>query len=57
MSTSKDARKRIRQVRNPPNPWHHTHVEPLGPPPEADVEIFEDATRSALSKNQGPESL
>lgn len=49
------AREALRKVHNPPNPWHRTMVEDLGPPPSATLEIFEDRSRSALSRNQSPD--
>lgn len=49
------ARQQLRQVNNPPNPWISTVVEHLGPPPEASLEVFFDASRQALSKNDSPD--
>jgi DNA repair photolyase len=40
-----------RPVSNPPNPWESTHVEWLGPPPEARLEVFEERAKSALTRN------
>ncbi len=46
----------IRQVENPPNPWANTSVDyDLGGVPEARVEVFEDHSRSILSKNNSPD--
>lgn len=40
-----------RLVSNPPNPWRSSEVEYLEDIPETRREVFEDATRSILSKN------
>jgi DNA repair photolyase len=46
----------MRYVENPPNPWQATHVEWLGEPPEAKLEVFEeDATRSIITHNNSPD--
>ena len=46
----------MRYVANPPNPWHATHVEWLGEPPEAKLEVFEEeATRSIITHNDSPD--
>lgn len=45
----------IRPVSNPPNPWDSTHVEWLGEPPEARLEVFEEEARSALAENESPD--
>ena len=37
-----------RPVSNPPNPWESTHVEWLGPPPEAKLEVYEERARTVL---------
>ena len=43
----------LRPVANPPNPWATSLVEYLEePPPEARLQIFEDHSRSILSKNE-----
>jgi len=44
-----------RPVSNPPNPWLTGHVEWLGPPPVARFEVFEDASREILSRNDSPD--
>ncbi|MBE7454436.1 MAG: radical SAM protein, partial [Kofleriaceae bacterium] len=52
------ARQALRQVSNPPNPWikaTRTHDLELGPPPEAELTVFEDASRAALSRNDSPD--
>ena len=44
-----------RPVSNPPNPWLTGHVEWLGPPPAARLEVFEDPSREILSRNDSPD--
>lgn len=44
-----------RPISNPPNPWHATTTEWLEPPPAARLEVYEDATRSVLSRNDSPD--
>jgi DNA repair photolyase len=38
-------------VSNPPNPWDTTTVEWIGEPPSAQLKIYEEDARSALSRN------
>lgn len=45
----------IQPVRNPPNPWHDTAIEWIGPPPDARLTVFTDHTRSILSRNDSPD--
>ncbi len=46
----------MRYLENPPNPWQATHVEWIGAPPEAKLEVFEeDATRSIITHNNSPD--
>jgi len=42
-------------IDNPPNPWESSFVEYLGEPPVAALQIFEDHSRSILSKNDSPD--
>jgi DNA repair photolyase len=43
-------------IANPPNPWATTDVEYLdGETPHADLRVYEDRTRSILSKNDSPD--
>lgn len=44
-------------IANPPNPWASSVVEYLddAPPPTIGLEIFEDRSRSVLSKNDSPD--
>ncbi len=42
---------KLRVIDNPPNPYISQHAEWLEPPPLAKVEVFEDTSRSILSKN------
>jgi DNA repair photolyase len=44
-----------RPVANPPNPWLSSHVEWLGPPPEAKLEVFEERARSIVTSNDSPD--
>ncbi len=44
-----------RPVSNPPNPWASVHVEWLGEPPPARLEVFEEEARSVLSENDSPD--
>lgn len=44
-----------RPVSNPPNPWASTHVEWLGEPPPAALEVYEEEARSVLSRNDSPD--
>lgn len=41
----------MRRVSNPPNPWTRAEVEYLDEVPAAECEVFEDQTRSILSRN------
>ena len=43
----------LRRLSNPPNPWQ-TYSTWLDEVPEARLEVFEDATRSILSRNDAP---
>ncbi len=44
-----------RPLSNPPNPWESTQVEYLEDRPSTQVQVFEDASRSILSKNDSPD--
>lgn len=44
-----------RPIANPPNPWDSTHVEYLGPPPDAKLEVFEDDSKSIVAHNDSPD--
>jgi DNA repair photolyase len=44
-----------RCIANPPNPWASTHVEWLGEPPTARLQIFEEEARSVLTANDSPD--
>ncbi|MGQ0506543.1 MAG: PA0069 family radical SAM protein [Myxococcaceae bacterium] len=46
---------RNRRVTNPPNPWATSQVEYLEESPRAELEVFEDATRQILSRNESPD--
>lgn len=45
----------MRTVSNPPNPFESSHRELLEPAPAATVEIFHDASREILSRNESPD--
>jgi DNA repair photolyase len=42
-------------IANPPNPWASTSIEYLEGAPEMKLEIFSDASRSILAKNDSPD--
>src|SRR5688500_1021939 len=44
-----------RPVQNPPNPWAEREVEWDGAPPPAELEVFEEETKTAVSENQSPD--
>lgn len=44
-----------RPIQNPKNPWHTSSVEWLEPPPKARLEVFQDASRSIVSRNDSPD--
>ena len=44
-----------RPVSNPPNPWQSLHAEWLGEPPAAELEIFEEESRSIIAENESPD--
>jgi DNA repair photolyase len=47
---------RLEPIANPPNPWASTDVEYLeGCAPDARLAVYEDRTRSILSKNDSPD--
>ena len=51
-----EARRRtLAVVQNPPNPWPAATVDWLGEPPEVELQVFEDQSRSILSKNDSPD--
>lgn len=45
----------MKRISNPPNPFHSTVLEWDGPAPELELKIFEDASRSILSRNSSPD--
>lgn len=45
----------MRPVSNPPNPFESSHREWLEPAPAATVEMFHDASREILSRNDSPD--
>jgi DNA repair photolyase len=40
-----------RRASNPPNPWAGPHVEYLGPPPAATLEVYEERAKSIVTRN------
>ncbi len=44
-----------RPVDNPPNPFESRHVEWLGPPPTARVQVLEERAGEILSRNDSPD--
>ncbi len=52
----KAALQALRRVKNPPNPYHHSHLEWLDvEPPEVELEIYEEQAKSILSENKSPD--
>src|SRR5438034_2024437 len=45
----------MKQIQNPPNPYETHHREWLGNAPTVKLQIFEDDTRSILSRNESPD--
>ena len=45
----------MKQVRNPPNPYESHHRELLEEPPAVKLHIYEDDSRSILSRNESPD--
>ena len=45
----------MRTVSNPPNPFESSHRELLEPAPAATVQVFRDASREILSRNDSPD--
>jgi DNA repair photolyase len=43
------------KVWNPPNPWRTNHVEWLGEPPEAELQVFEEEARAIITSNDSPD--
>ncbi len=43
------------RLENPTSPWDRTLVDYLGEPPEVRLELFEDHSRTILSKNDSPD--
>lgn len=48
-------RYRMRPIANPRNPFESRYREWLGPPERATVEVYDDATRTILSRNESPD--
>ena len=45
----------MRTVMNPPNPFESQHRDLLEPAPHVQLQMFEDATRNILSRNESPD--
>ena len=45
----------LHAVSNPPNRFRSDHLEWEGPPPEVELQVFEDRSRSVLSRNNSPD--
>jgi DNA repair photolyase len=45
----------MRRVMNPPNPFESQHRDLLEPAPHVQLQMFEDATRDILSRNESPD--
>lgn len=45
----------VRPVANPPNPWASTHVDYLGEPPPAALEVYEEQARTIVASNESPD--
>jgi DNA repair photolyase len=50
-----DADRTPRRLWNPPNPYLTEHRELIGEPPVAELEVWEDRSRSILSRNDSPD--
>ncbi len=44
-----------RLVSNPPNPWSTQHVELLGEPPPATLQVYEEQAKSIVTENDSPD--
>ena len=44
-----------KRIWNPPNPYLTEHRQLLGEPPEAELEVYEDQSRTILSHNDSPD--
>lgn len=45
----------VKRIWNPPNPYLTEHRELLGEPPAAKLEVYEDRSKSILSRNDSPD--
>src|SRR5206468_711238 len=45
----------MKKISNPPNPYESTVRELLEPPSDARLEVYEDSSRSILSRNDSPD--
>ncbi len=44
-----------RPISNPPNPWQSQHVEWLDEPPTAQLEVYEEESKSIVAENDSPD--
>lgn len=49
------APSRMKPIHNPPNPYESEYHEWLEPPPPVKLQVFEDESRSILSRNESPD--
>jgi len=49
------AMSELRRVWNPPNPYKTEYRELIGEPPAAELEVYEDNSKSILSRNDSPD--
>src|SRR5688572_4289148 len=45
----------MKKIVNPPNPFDSVHRELLEPAPEANLEVYEDTSRSIVTRNDSPD--
>jgi DNA repair photolyase len=45
----------VKHVSNPPNPWSEGEVEWFGKPPDAELSVYEEESRSILTENDSPD--
>src|SRR5204862_5603106 len=45
----------VKPVSNPSNPWSSTHVEWIGEPPEAKLEVYEEEAKHLIAENDSPD--
>jgi len=45
----------LRRVANPPSPFESRHVEWDGPPPEVELEVYEERAKTIITENASPD--